>query len=247
MTEEEYNAVAGAMFEDQFFHLFLSGGNGQVVYPSEILEKSGTPENVADSIPYLEADGSLWAYARIYQIAGSSSSWYLVPISNHQFTEGYQMYQKTAEGYPCEIRDCAEFSETYGNATLHLPWWSNIWQVKDVQILRCEDGCEPSALVSRAAYGNAPVYAPKLQEDFYGEDYRTFQFRMTIPEAMVEDLKNSGSYDTVLEELERNVYFLFAVDGNHYAYLHLECVEVDDEYGVPNATSLAKHITIEFE
>ncbi len=249
MTEEEYNAVAGAMFEDQFFHLFLGGGNGQVRYPSEsseIIEKSGTPENVADSIPYLEKDGSLWAYARIYQIAGSSSSWYPVPISNHQFTEGYQMYQKVTEGYPCEIRDCVESSETYGKATLHLPLWSNIWQVKDVQVIRCEDGCEPSALVSKAAYGNAPVYAPKLQEEFYGDDYRTFRFQMTVPEAMVEDLKNSGSYDAVVEELERNVYFLLVVDKTHYAYLHLECSEAD-EYTAQNAIKLVKGVTIVLE
>jgi hypothetical protein len=248
MTEEEYNAVAGAMFEDQFFHLFLGGGNGQVVYPSEsseIIEKSGTPENVADSIPYLEADGSLWAYARIYQIAGSSSNWFTVPISNHQFTEGYQMYQKVTEGYSCEIRDCVESSETYGKATLYLPVWSPTWQVKDVRVIRCEDGCEPSALVSRAAYGNAPVYSPILQEEFYG-NYHIYQFQMTVPEAMVEDLKNSGSYDAVVAELERNVYCLFVLDETHYAYLHLEYSEaVSYEPGSPKF--LVQNTTIVLE
>ena len=91
MTEEEYASIAGPMFEDQFFHLFPVKDAGLTV-PHSILSKSGTPENVADSIPYLAEDGSLWALARIYQIAGSSSGWYPVPITNHQFTEEYLTY-----------------------------------------------------------------------------------------------------------------------------------------------------------
>ena len=246
MTEEEYNAVAGEMFEDQFFHLFLGGGDARLVYPSEVIEQSGTPENVADSVPYLEKDGSLWAYARIYQFAGSESNWYPVPISNHQFTGGYQAYRKAAEGYSCEIWDYEDPSATYGKATVCLREWSDTWSVKDVQVIRCEDGCEPSSLVSKAVYGNAPVYAPKLQEEFDGEDYHTFKFQMTVPEAMAEDLKNSGEYDTVVKELERNVYVLIAVDETHYAYLHLECNKVS-EYMAQNATSLVRRPTIVFE
>ncbi len=91
MTEEEYASIAGPMFEDQFFHLFPVEESGLTV-PDSILSKSGTPENVADSIPYLAEDGSLWALARIYQMAGSECGWYPVPISNHQFTEEYLTY-----------------------------------------------------------------------------------------------------------------------------------------------------------
>ena len=89
MTEEEYAAMAGPMFEDQFFHLFPTDTLGGLTVPDSILSKSGTPENVADSIPYLAADGSLWALARIYHMAGSEFCWYHVPISNHQFTDEY--------------------------------------------------------------------------------------------------------------------------------------------------------------
>jgi hypothetical protein len=244
MTLEEYNAVAGAMFEDQTFHLF-SFDDYRITVPRDVIFKSGTPENVADSIPYLEKDGSLWALARIYQIAGSESNWYTVPITNHQFTEQYRAFLKDAEGYPCEIWDCADPSATYGKAALHLPLWQTTWLVKDVQAIRCEDGCEPSGLVSRAAYGNAPVYVPELQKELDG-NYHIYQYRMSIPQPMIADLKDSGDYDAVVAELDRNAYFLFAIDDTHYAYLHLERNK-DGEYAMLTAQGLVEGVTIVME
>ena len=91
MTEAEYNEIAGPCIADQFFHIF---SDSTLPIPEWIIEKNGSAENVAESVPYLAEDGSLWAFARIYQLAGSEASWQLVPISNHAFSEQYRTYMQ---------------------------------------------------------------------------------------------------------------------------------------------------------
>jgi hypothetical protein len=91
MTEAEYNEVAGPCIADQFFHIF---SDSTLPIPEWIIEKNGSAENVAKSVPYLAEDGSLWAFARIYQHVGSEASWQLVPISNHAFSEQYRSYMQ---------------------------------------------------------------------------------------------------------------------------------------------------------
>lgn len=93
MTEAEYNEIAGPCIADQFFHLFPEADPNRLV-GRDVIAMSGSEENVAESVPYLAEDGSLWALAKIYQIAGSEFTWQLVPISNHAFTEQYRTYMQ---------------------------------------------------------------------------------------------------------------------------------------------------------
>ena len=89
MTEEEYNKIAGPCIADQFFHVF---SESTLPVPDWIIEKNGSAENVAESIPFLAEDGSLWAMAKVYQLAGSELNIQLVPITNHEFTDAYLTY-----------------------------------------------------------------------------------------------------------------------------------------------------------
>ncbi len=89
MTEEEYNEIAGPCIADQFFHVF---SESTLPVPEWIIEKNGSAENVAESIPFLAEDGSLWAMAKVYQLAGSELSMRFVPITDHEFTDAYLTY-----------------------------------------------------------------------------------------------------------------------------------------------------------
>ena len=86
MTEEEYNKIAGPCIADQFFHVF---SESTLPVPDWIIEKNGSAENVAESVPFLAEDGSLWAMAKIYQLAGSELNVHPVPITDHEFTDAY--------------------------------------------------------------------------------------------------------------------------------------------------------------
>ncbi|MBR6825598.1 MAG: M56 family metallopeptidase, partial [Oscillospiraceae bacterium] len=50
MTEEEYNKIAGPCIADQFFHVF---SESTLPVPDWIIEKNGSAENVAESVPFL--------------------------------------------------------------------------------------------------------------------------------------------------------------------------------------------------
>ena len=50
---------------------------------------SGGASNVALSRPYLDENGDLWILGRIFQIAGSSYSWYPIPMEGLPLSQGY--------------------------------------------------------------------------------------------------------------------------------------------------------------
>lgn len=84
MTEEEYELLGSRIFKDYFSRRFPEPEFGSELY-QELMNKCGSLENVAESVPYFAEDGALWALVKIYQMAGSSYTWVHVPISNYPF------------------------------------------------------------------------------------------------------------------------------------------------------------------
>lgn len=99
----------------------------------------------------------------------------------------------------------------------------------DCKIILCDDGCKPESVVSRASQGYAPAYEVVLDQEYNTKqswNYNTQKFKMVPPHQMVEDLKNQGVYQQVMQRLERQYYYLITIDENHYAYI---CIEPTDK------------------
>ena len=123
--------------------------------------------------------------------------------------------------YLCDDVYRTNDTPTYGSGSIALPTVQDVLEVNDYQILLCADECDHSAIVSRASQGYATVYQVVLDGEIDG-NFQAFKFKMAIPEPMVENLKNQGNYEDIIEQIESNYYYLIVIDENHYAYIHLE-------------------------
>ncbi len=100
----------------------------------------------------------------------------------------------------------------------------------DCKIILCDDGCEPEAVVSRASQGYAPAYEVVLDQEYdtkQGWNHNTKKFKMVPPQQMLEDLKKQGVYQQVMKRLERQYYYLIAIDDIHYAYMSIEPTDME--------------------
>lgn len=100
----------------------------------------------------------------------------------------------------------------------------------DCKIILCDDGCEPQAVVSRASQGYAPAYEVVLDQEYdtrQGWNYNTKKFKMLPPQQMIDDLKKQGVYQQVMKRLERQYYYLIAIDDIHYVYMSIEPTDME--------------------
>lgn len=126
--------------------------------------------------------------------------------------------------YRCDDVYRTDDTPTHGEGTVTLAIEGTGFEVTDCQLLFCDDGCEQSAVVSRASQGYAVAYNTVLTRKLEG-NYPTFVFSMGIPEPMVEDLIKQGIYEQFVEELEREYYYLLKLDRTYYAYICIEPME----------------------
>ncbi|MBE6880723.1 MAG: hypothetical protein E7490_07835 [Ruminococcaceae bacterium] len=151
-----------------------------------------------------------------------------------------------AKIYLCSDTNHTDDTQTHGSASINLSIAQYNLELKDYQVFLCEDNCEKSALVSRASQGNAPVYNVISDGEIDGNP-KALRFRMTIPESMVESLKEQGNYESVTQRLDSNYYYLIELDEKHYAYIHLarkkDAEKTEDE--VANADAIIKNAKID--
>jgi len=154
----------------------------------------------------------------------------------------------SADVYLCDDVYRTDDTPTHGSGSIALPMTQDVLKIADYQLLLCDDGCEPSDVVSRASQGYAPVYQVVSDGELEG-NYHIFRFKMVLPEQMAEDLKNQGDYEYITEQLESSYYYLLVLDANHYAYIHLarnegaEKIERETEF----SDSIVKDAKISFE
>lgn len=150
--------------------------------------------------------------------------------------------------YLCDDVYRSDDTPTHGTASISLPMSQDVLELKDYQILLCGDGCPPESVVSRASQGYAPAYRVVTDGEIDG-NFKVLKFKMEIPEGMLEDIKNQGVYEHIVEEIESQYYYLLVLDEKHYAYIHLERIEGAEkiETEAELADSIVKNARISFE
>ena len=148
----------------------------------------------------------------------------------------------SADIYFCDDVYLTADTPTHGSGTITLPQLGDALQIVDYQLLLCGDGCEPAAVVSRASEGYAVAYRTVEDVELDG-NFRILKFKKEIPEPMVDDLKQAGSYDDTVERLGREYYYLLVLDEKHYAYINL----VSDEDVSELADEVIKNTAVQYE
>ncbi len=134
-------------------------------------------------------------------------------------------------------------------SSIALPMGQDVLEVADYDILLCGDDCDPTAVVSRASQGYAPAYRIVPDGEIDG-NFKVLKFKMEIPEPMLEDVKEQGVYEQIVEEIESQYFYLLVLDEKHYAYIHLERVEGAEKTASEAeqlADSIVKNARISFE
>jgi len=138
----------------------------------------------------------------------------------------YDYEEVLADIYRCDDVYRTDDTPTHGSGTIALPKSQDVWEVKDYQILLCDDGCDPADVVSRASQGYALAYPVFLEGEFDG-NYHAYKFK-----------------------IERNYYslYLLVLDDSHYAYIELEKKVNDEttEYEEELADCFIKNVKISF-
>lgn len=125
MTYAEYKAKAKVLLRSYFFDLFPGTSNR---FPNDSLVQQrvlfcGYDQNIEESIPYLDKDGNVWIYARIYQIAGSSSTRHLIPISTGRINKEYVKYAEETNLFLQGDQTLLKYLKTlYGEGTYDLSY-----------------------------------------------------------------------------------------------------------------------------
>lgn len=135
-----------------------------------------------------------------------------------------KLHTETLSIYRCDDVYITNDTFSRGLGTISLPILDSGYEISDCKLLLCDDGCDPAAVVSRAAQGYAPAYYVVENGEFVG-NYLTVRFNMELPEEVVESLKIQGVYEEFMAEHERNFYYLLTLDDTHYAYIHITAME----------------------
>ncbi len=151
----------------------------------------------------------------------------------------------SADIYLCDDVYRTAETPTHGSGTIMLPMAQDALTIEDYKILLCGDGCDPADVVSRASQGYALAYKVVAAGELDG-NFRILKFKMEIPAPMVDELKEQGSYNNILEQIERNYHYLLILDEKHYAYIHLKDNE-DSVNGTELADDVIKKATVQFE
>ena len=160
--------------------------------------------------------------------------------------DSYDVFED--EIYLCDDVYRSDDTLTHGTGSISLPMGQDILKVEDYDILLCGDGCDPTAVVSRASQGYAPVYHVVPDGEIDG-NFKVLKFKMEIPEPMLEDIQKQGVYEQIVEEIESQYYYLLVLDEKHYAYIHFERIEGAEkiESEAELADAIVKNARISFE
>lgn len=142
--------------------------------------------------------------------------------SNNMVTD--DMITESLSIYLCDDVYRTADTPTHGSGIISIPLADSEYKLYDAQLLLCDDGCDPAAVVSRASQGYAVAYRIVQTAEYTGKDsynYPTRQFSAKIPEPMLEDLQNQGVLDNLKAQLEREYYYLLTLDDTHYAYISI--------------------------
>lgn len=160
-----------------------------------------------------------------------------------------EIVTQTVDIYRCDDVYRTDDTPTHGSGTISIPINVSGYELSDFEILACDDGCNPTDVVSRAFWGYAPAWRIDQYEEYTAEDGWNFDTRKYInevPEDIKNDMISQGAPDSVTNP--RDYIYLLTLDEKHYAYIHLKGKEeaemVSDEHTI--ADEFVKKAQIEF-
>ncbi len=178
-----------------------------------------------------------------------------VAVKNHNVTEPVQVTEQllsqnnfenlSADIYLCDDVYRTAETPTHGSGTITLPMMKDGLIIEDYKIIRCDDGCDPVHVVSRASQGYALVYSVAADGELEG-NFPILKFKMEVPAPMADELKEQGSYERIIGQIEREYYYLLVLDEEHYAYIALrgdENLQDSSEF----ADDIMKKATVQYE
>ena len=125
MTVGEYKEQAKVAFRSYFFDLFpeITEQFPDDKMVSSVVYQCGTNANIENSKPYLDRDGNVWAMGKIYQLAGSSSNTWLIPISTGTLNEEYLAFAEENNLFQRSEQVLQKYLKTlYGEGTYDLSY-----------------------------------------------------------------------------------------------------------------------------
>lgn len=93
-TGEEYRALVKKALLNQFVTLLgsdLMSENmmGQI---NDCITRTAEEDNLRSATPYLDSEGKLWIWGRVYQLAGAAYQEYLLPLTDYDLSPAYSEY-----------------------------------------------------------------------------------------------------------------------------------------------------------
>ncbi len=125
--------------------------------------------------------------------------------------------------YRCDDVYRTEYTATHGTAAVSVPTAMSDYVVDQVQILRCDDGCDPTDVLSRALWGYAPGWRIDQYTEYTPADgwsYPTRAYENIVP----DEIKASMiAQETPVWLYDRREYpYLLTLDDTHYAVIVLK-------------------------
>ncbi len=130
--------------------------------------------------------------------------------------------------YLCDDVYRSADTPTHGRAEVFLPIALTDYTVTECQILLCEDGCDPTDVVSRAFWGYGPAWRIDQYEEYRAADgwrFNTRRYINEVPEDIREQMADQGAPDSVI--WPREYLYLVTLEPGMYAFIVIEPYEPD--------------------
>lgn len=152
--------------------------------------------------------------------------------------------------YLCDDVYILDDTPTHGSGSILLPMAQDVLELNHYKLLLCDDGCDPTAVVSRAFWGYGPGWRIDKYEEHTTEDGWSFPTRRYInevPDEIKAQMISQGAPESVTEP--RDYIYLLTLDEQHYAYIHLKGIENTERLANESelADSIVKNARINFE
>lgn len=171
------------------------------------------------------------------------------PIEEQKQDLPTEIVTKSVDIYRCDDVYRTDDTPTHGSGTISIPINVSEYELSDFEILFCDDGCDPTDVVSRAFWGYGPGWRIDKYEEHTANDgwnFGTRKYINEVPDSIKNDMISQGAPESITNP--RDYIYLLALDEKHYAYIHIKGIEgtekVDNEQAI--ADEFVKKAQVEF-
>ncbi len=193
----------------------------------EIFHASANPENDTIQIT-VQTSGGYLAYTLASDSFTPTSVEILTKPQVSQIMDSMTAHYTTV--YRCDDVYRTDQTPTYGTAAVSVPTAMSDYVVDQVSVLLCDDGCDPTDVLSRAIWG----YAPGWRIDQYTEytetdgwNYPTRAYENIVPDDIKASMMEQGTPEWLYDR--REYPYLLTLDETHYAVIVLKPKSYESE------------------